>query len=100
MITQMGQAEEPDDAADSPSKGHKVQRSAALRTTSASGRVQGGAAAKASKHDQWEAWREVQMQMEQMRQLEDQLHSVCRSMGVDPVQILINIDVNLQSLST
>jgi hypothetical protein len=78
--------------------GPRVRRSTALRTTSASGKIQSAANAAVSKHDQWEAWREIQMQTEQMRQLEDQLQEICKSMGVDPVQILINIDVNLQSL--
>jgi hypothetical protein len=45
--------------------------------------------------DQWEAWREIQMQNDQMQALEDQLRNVCRPLDVDSNQILQRLDVAL-----
>lgn len=42
--------------------------------------------------DQWEAWREIQMQNDQMQALEDQLRSACRPLNIDPNQIFQRID--------
>ena len=45
--------------------------------------------------DQWEAWREIQMQNDQMQALEDQLRNVCGPLDVDSNQILQRLDVAL-----
>lgn len=48
-----------------------------------------------SKQDQWEAWREIQMQYDQMKALEDQLMAVCYSLNVDPIPVIVGIDTTL-----
>lgn len=75
------------------SGGRTVSRSAALRTTSAEGRVssavtRGGI----SKIDNYQAWREIQMQYDQMMLLEDHLSTLCQSLGINPLSLLAGID--------
>lgn len=95
-------------------------RSAALRTTSADGVVtRAGTAATSmvvsgpgpavgettpgqpptviaggavSRQDQWEAWREIQMQYDTMKQLEDAITNLCQSMDIDPVPLIVAVD--------
>lgn len=89
------------------SRGGTVGRTAALKTTNADGKVSrgggprsGGAgtagapgiAGTVSKQDQWEAWREIQMQYDQMKSLEDQLMAVCFSLNIDPIPVIVGID--------
>ena len=73
------------------------QRTAALRTTSADGVVSraGNRTNPSAKHDQWEAWREIQIQYDQMKQLEDQITAVCQSLGLDPVPVIVAVDARL-----
>lgn len=73
------------------------QRTAALRTTSADGVVSraGNRSNPSAKHDQWEAWREIQIQFDQMKQLEDQITAVCQSVGLDPVPVIVAVDARL-----
>jgi hypothetical protein len=75
-------------------------RTIALRTTSAGGRADAGPGgiekAKKQRSDQWEALREVQMQSQQMRQLEDVLVNLCVNLGIDAGQLLDGIDASLQ----
>lgn len=68
-------------------------RTTALRTTAADGKVSRSGIA--SRHDQWEAWREIQMQYEHMKQLEEHLTSLCHSCNIDPDQLIVGIDSNL-----
>ncbi len=68
-------------------------RSTALKTTTADGKGSRGNGG--SRHDQWEAWREIQMQYEQMKQLEDQLTALCHACHIDPDQLIVGIDSNL-----
>ena len=84
-------------------------RTAALKTTLADGKVlrsaggrrsgegsTGGAlTGTVSKQDQWEAWREIQMQYDQMKVLEDQLMAVCYSLNIDPIPVIVGIDTTL-----
>jgi hypothetical protein len=85
-------------------------RSAALRTTSADGTITrandaggdgtSGSPSRAqsrhrhnqSRQDQWEAWREIQIQYDTMKVLEDQLTSLCDNLGLDPIPILVTVD--------
>jgi len=48
-----------------------------------------------SRHDQWEAWREIQMQYDQMKQLEDQITAVCTSLNIDPIPVIVGVDTAL-----
>ena len=96
--------------------GTMLSRTAALKTTAADGKVNmplkrsgsAGAAAMGggdgaagasgvglSKHDQWEAWREIQIQFDQMKSLEEQLSAVCHSLSVDPIPVLVGIDATV-----
>jgi WD40 repeat protein len=71
-------------------------RSAALRNTAAT--PSGAAlllAGEPKKGDQWTAWREVQLQTQLMAELEERLQSVCYSLSVDPVSVLVSIDTKL-----
>jgi len=89
------------------SRGGTMGRTAALKTTNAEGKVSrggggrsgaGGAAGLSgvvSKQDQWEAWREIQMQYDQMKALEDQLMAVCYSLSIDPIPVIVGIDSTL-----
>jgi hypothetical protein len=76
-------------------------RTAALRTTSAGGHVLEKARAakkaggKASAADHWEAWREIQIQHDQMVGLEEKLKMLCHSLEIDPFQMLSSIDATL-----
>jgi len=85
-------------------------RTAALKTTHADGKMVlnsrggGGGGGGAStgrtgrqdpRQDQWEAWREIQMQYDQMKQLEDSLMSVCYSLNIDPIPVIVGIDTSL-----
>lgn len=82
-------------------------RSAALRTTSADGIPQtqvvdpaaGSSSLRAqqqrSRQDQWQAWREAQMQFEAMQHLEDRIASLCQSRGMDPVPLIVGVDAKL-----
>lgn len=77
-------------------------RSAALKTTLADGRLAdkpGGSPNKGkstavSKSDQWEAWREIQMQYDQMKLYESQLSLLCESLNIDVNQIINDIDAD------
>lgn len=89
--------------------GAPMGRTAALKTTygdgkmvvrSAGGGTRGSAGEDGlhgviSKQDQWEAWREIQMQYDQMKALEDQLMAVCYSLNVDPIPVIVGIDTTL-----
>lgn len=86
------------------SRGSALGRTAALKTTNADGKVvqsTGNSRGKpedgglVSKQDQWEAWREIQMQYDQMKVLEDQIMAVCYSLNVDPIPIIVGIDTAL-----
>jgi regulator of replication initiation timing len=89
------------------SRGGTVGRTAALKTTNADGKVSRGGGARSSltapggtgapgavvsKQDQWEAWREIQMQYDQMKTLEEQLMAVCYSLNIDPIPVIVGID--------
>jgi hypothetical protein len=74
-----------------------LSRSAALRTTSANGVVSksGGGEKKRneqSRQDQWEAWREIQIQYDHMKELEDRISEVCNALGLDPTPVIVAID--------
>lgn len=87
-------------------------RTAALRTTSADGivsrggdgatssgnnRSTGGAQKNAvSRQDQWEAWREIQLQYDAMKQLEDRIVEVCSALGLDPIPVIVAVDTKLE----
>jgi hypothetical protein len=71
-------------------------RSAALRNTAVT--PSGAAmllAGEPKKGDQWTAWREVQLQTQLMAELEERLQSVCYSLSVDPISVLVSIDTKL-----
>lgn len=76
-------------------------RSAALRTTSAdgaagrSGRSSPDKVKSQSRQDQWEAWREIQMQYDQMKQLEDSITAVCHHMNLDPIPLIVAVDARM-----
>lgn len=74
-------------------------RSAALRTTSADGMVNhsghGEKAKNQSRQDQWEAWREIQMQYDAMKQLEDNITAVCQAINVDPIPLIVAVDAKM-----
>jgi hypothetical protein len=74
-----------------PMRRQILNRTTALRTTAADGKRSG----MNSRQDQWEAWREIQMQYEQMRGLEDHLTSLCLECNIDPDQLIVGIDSNL-----
>ena len=81
-----------------PTHFNPPQRTIALRTTSAGGRVEQSnnkEKAKKQRTDQWEALREVQMQTEQMRNLEDVLVTLCQVLGIDAGLLLDGIDASL-----
>lgn len=73
-----------------PPPKRKLQRSVALRTTSAEGRPSSRATPGTigSRLDQWEAWREIEMQRVHMQQLENQVQALCYSLGLDPADFL------------
>ena len=91
------------------SRGGVVGRTAALKTTLADGKMlqsaggtrsggpggNGPLTGTVSKQDQWEAWREIQMQYDQMKVLEDQLMAVCYSLNIDPIPVIVGIDTTL-----
>ena len=91
------------------SRGGTVARTAALKTTLADGKLlhsagghrssnaggNGPLTGTVSKQDQWEAWREIQMQYDQMKVLEDQLMAVCYSLNIDPIPVIVGIDTTL-----
>jgi hypothetical protein len=52
-----------------------------------------------SKNDNWEAWKEIQMQTDQMRQLEEQLKALCFSFNIDHNQMIYEIDFSLLNAS-
>ena len=68
-----------------------------MRTTSADGIMSraGNRSNPSAKHDQWEAWREIQIQYDQMKQLEEQITAVCQSLGLDPVPVIVSVDARL-----
>ena len=45
--------------------------------------------------DQWEAWREIQMQNDQMQALEDQLRNACGMLNVNAGELFQMIDASL-----
>ena len=75
--------------------GKRPHRTAALRTVSASGTQDERVNATTSQYDQWEAWKELEMQNKHMKQLENRLEGLCNALSLDSSQILFNIDVNL-----
>ena len=92
----------------SPGKSARtVHRTIALRTTSASGRVEstftvgegtgtlGILRQKKLKNDQYEAMREIQMQNRQMQQAEEQLRILCDTLGINADDLVEGIDANL-----
>lgn len=90
-----------------------ISRTVALKTTNADGKVNptnpvkrshsagnntgttNGATGVISKQDQWEAWREIQMQYDTMKGLEEHLIAVCHSINIDPIPLIVSIDSNL-----
>ena len=95
--------------AEKPPSGTNIphHRTIALRTTSASGRVESMLTAgdatgtsgilreKKLKNDMYEAMREIQMQNKQMQQVEVELRNLCQSLGIDPEHLLAGINSNL-----
>lgn len=86
--------------------GSKYTRTAALKTTLADGKLFDPTAAgkdaisknrhsAISRNDQWEAWREIQMQYDQMKVLEDNLTAICQTLGLDPDRVINGIDRTL-----
>lgn len=73
----------------------KVPRTTALRTTSADGRSVKTSERPFSKGDHYEAWREIQIQQQQIRNLEDQLQGLCHSLGLNPMQFLAAVDASV-----
>ena len=45
--------------------------------------------------DQWEAWREIQMQNDQMQALEDQLRNACRPLNIDANEVFQRVDMGV-----
>jgi len=74
-----------------------LSRTAALHTTNADGMesMRSPQSGKKGRQDQWEAWREIQMQYECMKTLEEKLTSTCRVLGIDAVPIIVGIDSSL-----
>lgn len=82
-------------------------RTTALKTINADGKIIAttnslakpdaatGTTTMLSRQDQWEAWREIQMQFDQMKQLEDQITAVCTSLNIDPIPIIVGVDTEL-----
>ena len=80
------------------------QRSAAMRTVSANGRMvsvndivnttdnTGSPAKQISKADQWEAWREIQMQNETINKLEEEIRAMCFSLNMDANPLLHEVE--------
>jgi hypothetical protein len=99
------QPDTPNNGFESPHAFGRVgsPRTAALRTTSAGGHVLDKArtaklaGGKTSVADHWEAWREIQIQHDQMRGLEEKLQNLCFSLEIDPIQMLSSIDATLAS---
>ena len=83
----------------------KFTRTAALKTTLADGKLMDPAKdavnkkrnSAISRNDQWEAWREIQMQYDQMKVLEENLTAVCHTLGLDPDRVINGIDRTLGS---
>lgn len=75
-----------------PSQGRSIKRSTALRSTSAGTDGGLGGTAGKSKSDLREAWRELEMQTNQIATLEDQLRSLCLSLNVDYLSELTVVD--------
>jgi hypothetical protein len=88
------------------SKGPPQHRTIALRTTSASGRVESILTAglvsnknsnqnqireKKLKNDQFEAMREIQMQNKQLQSTEQQICNLCNILGIDSMEFLDDI---------
>jgi hypothetical protein len=78
-------------------------RTVALRITDAGGnssasvyttptKHQGASPAKGGANDQWEAWKEIQMQNDQIQQLEAQLQTLCSAMSLNHQQVLSKLD--------
>lgn len=78
--------------------GSRSPRTVALRTTDANGRTRDTSPTSQQQTgirrggDQWDAWREIQMQNDQMMQLEEQLRNVCLKMSIDPVQVFKKLE--------
>lgn len=72
-------------------------RSVALRTTSASGKIDPASQGSRSRNDQWEAWREIQMQNDNMSQLETHIRALCNHLSIDPQTMLDEIDASLRT---
>lgn len=77
--------------------GKAKPRSAALRTITADGIVD-PTQTTLSRQDKWEAWREIQMQYDQMRVLEEQLTALCHTLEIDPMQVIYGIDSHLLNI--
>lgn len=74
-------------------------RSVALRTTSASGKIDPASQGSRSRNDQWEAWREIQMQNDNMAQLEMHIRALCNHLAIDSDTMLGQIDNSLRTTS-
>jgi DNA repair exonuclease SbcCD ATPase subunit len=78
--------------------GSRSPRTVALRATDANGRTRDTSPTSQQQTgvrrggDQWDAWREIQMQNDQMMQLEEQLRNVCLKMSIDPVQVFKKLE--------
>lgn len=75
-----------------------ISRTAALRTTSAEGVVTSLTSKSnkvMSRQDQWEAWREIQIQYDTMKELEDRITEVCNSLGLDAIPVIVSVDTKL-----
>lgn len=80
----------------------KYSRTAALKTALSDGKVVNATDSFSktrsnaiSRNDQWEAWREIQMQYDQMKYLEEQLTALCNTLGHDPDRVINAIDHSL-----
>ena len=82
----------------SPSRGKNSPRTSALRATDAGGKSYDTSPTSGRKNnDQWEAWREIQMQNDQLQHLEGQLRQICSVIYIDPGEILIKIDESINN---
>lgn len=90
---------------------NQSNRTVALRTTSADGittRTKGDdsdmkennlSSTNATKYkDQWEAWRQIQLQYEEMNSLEDSITKVCEILKIDPIPVIVGVDSSLIDL--
>ena len=69
-------------------------RTTALRTASADGKSIGDTV----RADHYEAWREIQLQQQQIDQLEDTLQGLCRNLGLNHIQVLSRVDATVTAM--